>query len=330
MKKNKILEWLLEEDNPSVRYFTLKGLLEKRENDAEVKAAKKLIMKKGAVAKILAGQKKEGCWDEPKKFYRSKYKGTTWQLIILAELGADAEDERIKKACEFILKHSQDKESMGFSVDYSVTAGCGAHSFVVPCLTGNMIWSLIRLGYLEDRRVKGAIGYITKYQRFDDKDALLPDIWPYNRYRMCFGEHTCHMGAVKALRALAEIPPEMRSREVKEKIKQGAEYFLKHHIYRRSHNLEKIGRPGWLHLGFPLMYQSDILEILDILTSLGYKDERMDDAVKVLLSKRTGTGKWLLENTFNGRYQVNIETRGKPSKWLTLRALKVLKRMGKT
>ncbi|MCP8317460.1 MAG: nitrogen fixation protein NifH, partial [archaeon] len=108
--------WLLEEDNPSVRYFTLTNILEKSEKNPEVKRAKIEIMETGAVPKILAKQKNEGYWEAPENFYiKSKYKGTVWQLIILAELGANGKDERIRKACEFILENSQDRESGGFS-----------------------------------------------------------------------------------------------------------------------------------------------------------------------------------------------------------------------
>jgi len=60
---------------------------------------------------------------------------------------------------------------------------------------------------------------------------------------------------------------------------------LIHHIYKRSHDLSKKSKPGWLRLGFPLMYQTDILEILDILTRLGIKDERMQDAMELFLNK---------------------------------------------
>ena len=74
------------------------------------------------------------------------------------------------------------------------------------------------------------------------------------------------------------------------------------------------------------MYQTDILEILGILTKLGYKDERMREAVDLVVSKQDAYGKWKLANTFNGRFQVDVEEKGKPSKWITLNALRVLKR----
>ncbi len=317
-------DWLLEENNPSVRYFTLTQLLDKPQTEAEVKEAKKAIMKVGIVPKILAKQNSDGTWETPTAFYTAKYKGTSWQLIILAELGADPTDDRVRKACEFILENSQHHESHGFSMAHAEKTGGGRQSGVIPCLTGNMVYSLIRLGYLEDTRVQGGISWITTYQRFDDGEGA-PKGWPYDRYVMCFGKHSCHMGAAKALKALAEIPPEKRNEKTQETIKKGVEYFLKHHIYKRSHDLRKPSKPGWLKFGFPHMYQDDALEVLGILTKLGVRDERMQEAVDLVVSKQDELGRWKLESNFNGRYQTNIERKGEPSKWVTLKALKALK-----
>jgi len=320
-------EWLLEKNNPSVRYFTLHDLLEKPWADPEVKEAKKDIMKTGVVPVILAKQKKEGYWEEPERFYHAKYKGAVWQLMILAEHGADQNNDQIRKACEFILASSQDLESGGFAYSSSTRTGGGRHSEVVPCLTGNMVWSLIRLGYLEDPRLQQGIEWITTYQRFDDGINELPKGWPYDRLKTgCLGKHTCHMGAVKTLKALTEIPEKKRSAAAKQTIEKGVEYLLLHHVFKSSHDLNRVPKPGWLNFGFPLMYQTDVLEILGILTQLGYKDKRMQEAIDVVISKQDNKGRWILENTFNGRYQTSIEQKGKPSKWITMHALNVLKR----
>jgi hypothetical protein len=319
-------DWLLEDENPSVRYFALTQILNKPQNNSEVTLAKESIMNAGVVPKILAKQNADGGWEAPEKFYTAKYKGTVWQLIILAELGADPNDERVKKACECILRNSQEPKSGGFSAWLSVKVGGGRYSGVLPCLTGNMVWSLIRLGFLEDERVKRGVNWIARYQRFDDKETQPPKEWPYEKLPMCFGKHSCHMGAAKALKALSEIPSGERSEEVKGCLERGAEYFLKHHIYKKSHNLTRVSKPGWLHLGFPLMYQTDVLELLGILTKLGYRDVRMQEAVDLVLSKQDKMGRWSLENTFNGRFLTNIEQKGEPSKWITLHALAALKR----
>jgi len=314
----------LEKDNPSVRYFTLIDILGKPENDSEVREAKDEIMEVGAVPKILAKQSNEGYWGSPENFYApGKFKGTVWQLMILAELGADSGEERVRKACEFILNNSQDRGSGGFSY-LSDSSGGGRHKRVIPCLTGNMVWSLIRLGYLDDPRVQRGIDWITTYQRFDDGISEAPRGWPYGR-QSCWGRHSCHMGVVKALKALAEIPADERSEDVTCTIENGAEYLLKHHVYKRSHDLTRVSKAEWLRFGFPLMWNTDVLEILGILTRLGYRDSRMEEALNLVVSKQDDQGRWKLENTFNGRFHVDIEQKGKPSKWITLNALKALK-----
>jgi hypothetical protein len=322
------VSWLLQGDAP-VRYFTLTGLLGAAPDDPEVVAARRAIMSEGAVPRILAAQEADGHWEGRDRFYTAKYRGTVWQLIILAELGADGADERVRAACEAILRDSQDPESGGFSTDRAKKTGGGLHSRVIPCLTGNLTFSLVRLGLLDDPRVQRAIDSITTYQRFDDSEGEAPTGWPYQPLEMCWGRHTCHMGAVKALKALAEIPAERRSPDVERTLADGVEFMLRHHVHRRSHDLAHDSKPGWRRFGFPLMYQTDALEILDILTWLGYRDERMGEALDLVASTGDAEGRWKLQQTFNDRFVVPIEEKGAPSRWVTLRALQVLSAAGR-
>jgi hypothetical protein len=317
--------WLLEESNPSVRYLTLVNILERKETSAEVKRAKADIMRAGVVPRIL-GKQKEGSWNAPGRFYRDKYKGTAWQLLMLAEHEADGRDKRIEAAGEYILRCSQDPESHGFAYAQRADGTGGRHGEVIPCLTGNMVWSLVKLGFLVDERVRKGIEWITRYQRFDDGAAAKPTGWPYDRYEMCWGRHSCHLGVVKALKALSAIPARQRNKDITRSISNACEYLLAHHLYKRSHDLSKVSKPGWLRLQFPLMYQTDILELADILVDLGVRDERMADAVELIQSKQNEKGQWPLESTLNGRFWVSIERKGMPSKWITYRAIKVLKR----
>ena len=120
------------------------------------------------------------------------------------------------------------------------------------------------------------------------------------------------MDVVKALKALAAISLQKRSGDVQSTIEAAAEYFSVHHVHKRSHNLSRVSKPSWLKFGFPLMYQTDALEILGILTVLGYRDERIQEAVDSVIFKQDDDGRWILERTFNGRFQTNIEQKGKP------------------
>lgn len=317
-----ILSWLLEPENPSVQYITLVDVLNTPKSDPEVKKTQKNIMKTGIVPILLAKQK-NGYWGKKEDFYiRSKYKGTVWTFLILAQLYADGTDERIRKTCEFILDHSQDRDTGGFSCRSGKKGG--DHERVLPCLTGNMVWGLITFGLLHDERVQQGIDWICTYQRFDDGTGRPPEGWPYS-YEKCWGRHTCSMGVVKALKALAAIPEQNRSRPVKETIRKGVEYLLQHHLYKKSHNTREVAKKKWVQFGFPLMGDTDALEMLDIVTALQYKDQRMQDAIDLVISKQDKK-KWVLERTYNGRFQTNIEKKNKFSKWITVRCLSVLKR----
>ena len=119
-------------------------------------------------------------------------------------------------------------------------------------------------------------------------------------------------------------------------IAAGAEFLLRHHVHRRSHDLTRDSKPGWRRFGFPLMYQTDALEILLILTRLGREgattpegapimgDERLREALDLVASRADAQGRWRLQQTFNDRFIVPIETKGEPSRWVTLRALEVI------
>jgi len=317
--------WLLEEDNPSVRYFTLKDIMDRPEDDSELQIAKQQIMEFGIVPDILQRQKEAAYVQAFPRFYTFKYKGLVWSLITLAELAAEPTPQ-IREQCEYLLDNSQETLDGGFAMNTAKKTGGGRASEVIPCLTGNMVWSLIRFGYLNDPRLQKAITWMIRFMRFNDGTEDDPQGPPYNRYEPCWGAHTCHMGVVKALKALSAVPAEKRSQEINDMIERAAEFLLIHHIYKRSHNLKKASKPGWLKFGFPLMYQTDALEILDILTDLGIKDSRMDEAINVVINKQDNEGKWKMENTYNDGLLVPIEQKAENSKWLTLRAMRVLKR----
>ena len=319
--------WLLEEENPSVRYFALKQILDRPEDDPDVLQAKSEIMQYGIVPEILQKQQEPVYLQTYHRFYTYKYKGLVWSLITLAELGASPAPQ-IREQCEYLLKYSQEMQDGGFSQNTAVKTGGGRITEVIPCLTGNMVWSLIRFGYIDDPRLQKGIDWLTRYMRFNDGIEDDPQVPPYDRLEMCWGRHTCHMGVVKALKALSAVPEEKRTPAVQDTIHKAAEFMLTHHIYKRSHDLNRTAKPGWLRFGFPLMYQTDVLEILDILSGLGVRDARMDDALELVVSRQDDTGRWRVGNTYaSDRLLVPFGQKGDQSKWLTLRAMRILKRL---
>lgn len=319
-------DWLLEEENPPVRYFTLRDILDRPEGDKAVAAAKRRIVTHGVVPDLLRMQREDAYVARFSKFYTDKYRGLVWSLIVLAELGARA-DSQIKEQCEYLLANSQETQDGGFAMNRAARTGGGRITEVIPCLTGNMVWALSRLGYAGDPRLQRGIDWLTSYMRFNDGVVEDPQVPPYSRYETCWGRHTCHIGVVKAFKGLGAVPAARRTAPVASTIQKGAEFMLIHHIFRRSHNLDRVAKPGWLKFGFPLMYQTDVLEILDILTGLGIRGPWMDEALRLVLGKQDSQGWWRSENTYgSNRLLVPFGQKGKPSKWITLRAMRVLKR----
>ena len=101
------LPWLLERDsqNPGVRYFALRDLLDRPVDDQEVVAARCALMSTGPVPAILAAQDPEGYWVEPGPGYRPKYRSTVWSVIMLAQVGADGNDPQVRKAGDYLLDY---------------------------------------------------------------------------------------------------------------------------------------------------------------------------------------------------------------------------------
>jgi len=133
---------------------------------------------------------------------------------------------------------------------------------------------------------------------------------------------------VKVLRALASVPEDLRPPSVRKVISREVENILENGVYRylRAPDGSRKDKAGWKRFGFPLFYQSDALEVLDTLTRLGVRDERMKGAVDLVREAQGPDGRWLLKNSFNGKMWCDIEVKGRPSRWITLRAMRVLRR----
>lgn len=318
------LAWLLEADpaNPAIRYFALHELLERPEDDPEVGQARAQIMRTGPVPPILAAQQPEGYWVKPGGGYSPKYQGSIWQIILLAELGADPADERVRRGCDYLLNHSLAANG-AFSLSIHPVPSSAVH-----CLNGNLLWALFRLGYADDPRVQTALTW--------QAAAITGQapIWYYQGGTSGPGfacgvnlGQPCAWGANKALRALSAIPLDQRSPAVQQAIEVGVEFLLSRDPALADYPYSERVSSTWFKFGFPLSYWSDVLETTAILVDLGYSsDPRLAAALQFILSKQDQQGRWKLANSLNGKMWVDIEKKGQPSKWITLRALRVLKR----
>ena len=328
------LPWLLEEDrqNPGVRWFCLTELLGREKSDSEVQAARQAVMQYGQVPVMLAAQEKEGYWVESGAGYYPKYRGTLWQVIFLAQLGADGSDPRVRLGCEYAIQHCRAPSGA-----WSINA---RRDGIIHCLAGNLCAALIDLGWLGDERLDMALDWLARsvtgegIALSEDKAAEVR----YLRSGNCAPDFACSAnnylpcawGAVKAMLALSKVPLEQRSRSIQAAIDQGIAFLFSSNPAAADYPMGFAEKPSrsWFQFGYPIAYVTDVLQNLEVLTALGCgSDERLKAGVELLLSKQDNQGRWKMEYTYNGKIWADVETKGQPSKWVTLRALRVLNRV---
>lgn len=326
------LHWLLEPDTvqPAIRYFTLRDVLGRDDSDSEVKKAQAAIMSSGPVPVILAAQQPEGYWNKPGPGYAPKYQGTIWSVVFLAQLGADGANPQVRAGCEYVLSHSIASNG-GFSVNATPSA-------FIHCLAGNLGAALIDLGWSGDKRLQAAL----EWQARTITGEGIADSQNKNSVERYYKSGTtgpmfacaanaglsCAWGAVKAMLALSKIPLSQRTQTIQTAIQQGIAFLLSHDPAVADYPFGTGNRPNssWFKFGYPLGYVTDVLQNLEALSALGQaQNTKLTNALKLVLNMQNNEGQWLMKYSYNGKMWVDIEKKGKPSKWVTLRALRVLK-----
>jgi hypothetical protein len=294
-----VIPWLLEPSDPSVRYWTLTKLLEQREENTDVFEARQAIMARGPAVEILSHYAGDGRWKGEKSYYTHKYNATHWQLILLAELAADGQDERIAAACRRMMDeiHSQSRETAW------------------PCLLGNVVGYLNALGHAADER---AIGFTEQLAQAGTED----------RWRC---EHNndlpCAWGAARALWGFGHVPAHERSDSVNEAIESGVRFLGRFKLRDGNYPASGTRSRLWDQISFPLFYQSDVLFTLRALADLGHLDTKptFRKAVEWLEKRRCDDGRWNGADPYGSKSWVSLEKRHRPSKWITWQALYVIK-----
>jgi len=316
----RVIEWLLQNDQPAARYYTLLDLLGRRSDDPEVRAARAGIPRRGWAFDQLRTQGSQGFWEarEPKNvrewvefLYFPTFLATNWRALVLSDLGVDATNPRIKKIADLIF-------------EYKLRRGSPFNFFYEEaCISANTARMMTRFGYAEDVRVRKLYDWLLEDQRED-------------------GGWNCSQGtpgtldAWEPLAAFAALPKAKRSAKMEAAISRGAAFYLERKLFEE-------GRPyaPWRRFHFPNHYFYDILVGLDLLTQLGFGDDRrLRPALQILLEKRRADGTWLMDRSHpdtgpktvihpdpSKMKPLVIEPPGRPSKWITLKALRVLKRV---
>jgi hypothetical protein len=319
LKPNSVIQWLLQDDQPSIKYLALTQLLGKPEKDPEVMSARNAITKTGWAKDILDTQNTAGWWVGGESLYKPKYLSTNWMLLILSDLGLTKDEPKIAKSCQLWMKRFS-KSDGGFGID-------GAKSSHL-CTAGNAARALVKFGYVYHPKVRSAFNWFVKTQ------AKL-------------GGWSCYLSgrnldSWEPLSAFAVYPKEKWTKSMKLALEKAAEFFLERELHIQGDHYEP-----WYRFHYPIHYYYDILVGLDFMTALGYgNDKRMNHAIEVLKKKRRSDGKWNLDavhpdvsDEYMEWYRKHpkqaptpfaLEKPGEPSKMITLKAMQVLNRLGET
>ena len=313
------VDWLLEDEQPSIKYLALTQLMDRNENDSEVIAAKESTLNRGWVSEILNRREEGGYWVGTKSLYIPKYLSANWMLLILSDLGVTKNtDPRIAESCELWIKKFS-KPDGGFAMEGSKQSHL--------CTAGNTARALIKFGYENHPTVESCFQWFVKSQ------AKLGG-WS------CFGSGR-NLDSWEPLSAFAVYPREKWSEQMKEAVEKGTDFFLQRELHKQGEHYEP-----WYRFHYPVHYYYDLLVGLDFMTALGYgKDKRLEHAFGVLKKKRDPrTGRWYMDavhpdvegsilDWYNNHPKhaptpFSLEKAGEPSKMITLRAMLVLKRIG--
>lgn len=326
----KLLSWLLEENEPGVRYLALRDLREAQASPEALAEARHLAHQSGKIPAILDKMEPEGFWVKPGTGYSPKYQSIVWALILLAQLGARREeDSRIITAMEYYRQHA--------FIEFGKINCTETHPQTFDCLQGNMINALLCLG-MEPSSLAEQIDWLASSQTGAGIDRA-GDKSTEKRYGIgksgpgftCThnGDHPCAWGAIRVILALGQVPKAERTENIKQAIQLGVEYLLQADPQRPIWPGDRSVSPQWRQLMFPLFYRSDVLHLVEALADVdAVGDKRVQAFLDYVLSKRNADGSWNIEFS-HPSLAGSFGPIGKPNKWITLRALRVLQAAGR-
>ena len=323
------INWLTEESDPGVRYLALRDLLTPPPAPQELRAAMTAAHQSGPIAVILDQMDPEGYWVKPGPGYAPKYTGTVWSVITLGQLGAALEaDPRIAKACGYILNNTL--------TEYGQFSTSGTPGGTVDCLQGNLCSALLDLGVTDprlDRAFEWMAHSVTGEGVAPAGDASTPIRYYAGKCGPDFlcganNKLACAWGAVKVMLAFSKLPQGQRTPLIQRAIERGIDFLFSGDPAEAPYPNGWNDKPSrnWWKFGFPVFYITDLLQLTEALVNLGFGgDPRLTHALTLILEKGGRDQRWALEYHYTGKTWTDFGTRGKPNKWVTYRALKVLK-----
>jgi hypothetical protein len=310
MPKRSVIRWLLDSD-PAIRWHVMRDLTDAPAEEVATERAR--VAAEGVGAQLLALQGTDGRWGGTA--WNRGWNSTMHVLMLLREIGLDSESDEARRA-------------VGRVRDRVTWTGCGPREYdgnpffageVEPCINGQVA----AVGAYFGQDVRGIVDRLLTEQ--------LPD-GGWNCEAANGSTRSSFNTTICVLEALLEYELRFGSTsEITGARLRGQEYLLERRLFRRRSTGEVIERDRksgatWTRFAFPTWWHYDVLRALDYLRSAGVApDERVAEAIELVKSKRDDDGRWPLETRYPGVMPVQIDdSEGQPSRWNTLRALRVL------
>jgi hypothetical protein len=301
------IQWLLDGD-PAIRWQTLRDLIDAPART--VAAERRRVAQDGWGAHLLAEQSPDGRWgggsSRDAGLYTPKWTSTTYTMLLLRDLGLTPANSRARAACKLLLDR-------GLRSDGGINYVPDSRS--ETCITG-MVLSILSYFELDDDRVGNVERHLQNAQMSD-------------------GGWNCRRGAThSSMNTTISVLEGLRLRELSRRgdvralraAQQSAREFLLVHGLFRSHRTGTIIKSEFMRFVFPPRWHYDVLRALDYFQAVrAPRDARLSEAIDLVIRRRGGDGRWTLEYAYAGKTHFNLERLRAPSRWNTLRALRVLK-----
>lgn len=306
-----VIDWMLDSD-PALRWQVLRDLADAPAG--EVAAERARVATGGLGARLLALQGADGRWGGAA--WNRGWDSTMHALLLLRDLGLDP-------AC------AEARRAVGLVRDRVTWRGCGPPECddnpffageVEPCINGQVAAAGAYFG----QDVRGIV------------DRLLGEQLPDGGWnceaengstRSSFNTTICVLEALLAHEQAAGAGPDVTAARLR-----GEDYLLARRLFHRRSTGEVIahdrkGGASWTSFAFPTWWHYDVLRGLEYLRSAGVTpDARVAEAIELVQAKRGSDGRWPLDTRYPGAMPVEIDAgEGQPSRWNTLRALRVLR-----
>lgn len=299
-----VIKWLMEGD-VSIQYQASRDLLNKSED--RILSLKSRIAREGWGYDFLKNQKENGHWGI--SFYQPKWTCSHYTLLDLRNLNCP-KTRGIEKAINIIAHENKSKDG-----------GINPHREIKNsdvCING-MFLNYASFYYIEEEKLESVVDNIISQQ--------LPDGGFNCRLNRSGARHSSLHSTISCLEGIGEYIKTgygYRSEELRKIEKEAQEFILQHKLYKSDKTGEVINK-SFTMLSYPSRWKYDILRALDYFAQAKVPyDNRMEDALRLLLKKQRSDLTWPVQARHPGHVHFHMEKTGKPSRWNTLRAMRVL------